>query len=102
MGLLVRTLTFLQFKIHWPVGSFLTIRYNRLFSHGLWSGMRTNSDEQYGEGEGLLLSLAHTAWRAHPKYLLYPMDKKLLIGQEMRGERGTLLKYFNKVSVDTI
>jgi hypothetical protein len=25
---LVRTLTFLQFKIHWPAGSFLTIRYN--------------------------------------------------------------------------
>src|SRR6266516_1283696 len=26
-----------------PVGSFLTRGYNRLFSHGLWSEMRTNS-----------------------------------------------------------
>src|SRR5690348_12760176 len=25
------------------VGSFLVIEYNRLFSHGLWSGMRKNS-----------------------------------------------------------
>jgi hypothetical protein len=35
-----------QNQIHWPVGSFLTIRYSRLFSHGLWSGMRTNSMEK--------------------------------------------------------
>ncbi len=26
-----------------PVGSFLTRGYNRLFSYGLWSEMRTNS-----------------------------------------------------------
>jgi hypothetical protein len=40
-----------------------------------------DEDKQYGEGEALLLSLAHTAWREHPEYLLYPTDKKLLIGQ---------------------
>jgi hypothetical protein len=60
------------------VGSFLTIGYNSLFSHGLWSGMRTNS---IVKGESLFLSLAHMACRAHPDHLLYPMDKKLLKGQ---------------------
>jgi energy-coupling factor transporter ATP-binding protein EcfA2 len=34
------------YKSNRPVGSFLTIGYNRLFSHGLQSGMRTNSMER--------------------------------------------------------
>jgi hypothetical protein len=39
-----------------------------------------DKDEQPVEGEGLFLTLAHTACRAHPEDLLYPMDKKLLKG----------------------
>ena len=37
-------------------------------------------DEQHVEGECLFLSLVHTACRAYPEHLLYPVDKKLLIG----------------------
>src|SRR5260370_761309 len=44
--------------------------------------MRTNSS---GEGERLFLSFAHTAYRAHPAYLLYPMDKKRLKGQQLQA-----------------
>lgn len=36
-----------------------------------------------GEGECLFLSLAHTACRAHPEDLLYPLDEKLLKGQKV-------------------
>jgi hypothetical protein len=42
-----------------------------------------DENEQHVEGECLFLSLAHTACRAHPEHLLYPMDKKLLKGQTL-------------------
>ncbi len=45
--------------------------------------MEQDEDEQPVEGEGLFLSLAHTACEAHPEDLLYPMDKKLLKGQQV-------------------
>ncbi len=43
--------------------------------------MERDKDEPPVEGEGLFLTLAHTACRAHPEHLLYPMEKKLLKGQ---------------------
>jgi hypothetical protein len=42
-----------------------------------------DKDKQHVEGEGLFLTLAHTAYRAHSEYLLYPMDKKLLKGLQL-------------------
>jgi hypothetical protein len=57
-----------------------------------------DEDEQHVEGEGLFLSLTHTACRAHPERLLYPMDKKLLKGLLFIDHRIQIDALFSKLS----
>jgi hypothetical protein len=59
-----------------------------------WLGVG-DEDEQQRKGECLFLTLAHTAFRAHPAHVLYSLVKKLPTGLfGLQQERPILLHTF--------